>query len=64
MRQDTQHEIWNPLCERVDGLSATERADMERGRAWSFYHNGGGGDPRYFDYQAWLNTQQRGRVTE
>jgi hypothetical protein len=28
-----QHEIWNPFRERVDGLSATERADLERARA-------------------------------
>jgi hypothetical protein len=42
---DDQHEIWNPLCERVDGLSAIERADMERARAWAYYINGGGGEP-------------------
>jgi hypothetical protein len=33
---DPQHEIWNPFCERVDTMSATERADMEIGRAWAW----------------------------
>jgi len=61
MRQETQHEIWNPLCERVDSLSATERADMERGRAWACYLNGGGGDPRYFDYQSYIRNVERER---
>ena len=44
MSHDPQHEIWNPFCERVDSLSASERADMERGRAWAYYIEGGGGD--------------------
>ena len=26
MRQSTLDEIWNPFCERVDSLSATDRA--------------------------------------
>jgi hypothetical protein len=60
MRQSTVDEIWNPFCERVDNLSASERADMERGRAWAWYLNGGG-DPKYFDYETWLKMQQRGR---
>ena len=49
------------ICERVNNLSASERADMERGRAWAWYLNGGGGDPRYFDYETWLKMQERGR---
>jgi hypothetical protein len=61
MSHDTQHEIWNPFCERVDGLSATERADMERARAWACYANGGGGDPRYFDYQTYIRNAERER---
>jgi hypothetical protein len=61
MPQSTVDEIWNPFCERVDNLSASERADMERGRAWAWYLNGGGGDPKYFDYETWLKMQQRGR---
>jgi hypothetical protein len=43
----------------VDGLSATERNDIERSRAWAWYLNGGGGDPYYFDYPAWLKTAER-----
>ena len=58
MSHDPQHEIWNPFCEQVDSLSAVERADMERGRAWAWYINGGGGDPRY---QTWIKNQERGR---
>jgi hypothetical protein len=61
MRQSTLDEIWNPFCERVDNLSASERADLERGLAWAYYINGGGGEPYYFDYQTWLKMQQRGR---
>ena len=61
MTHDPQHEIWNPLCERVDSLSASERADIERGQAWAYYINGGGGEPYYFDHQTWLKLQQRGR---
>jgi len=61
MKHDPQHEIWNPFCERVDGLSAVERTDIERGQAWAYYINGGGGEPYYFDYQTWLKMQQRGR---
>jgi hypothetical protein len=61
MRQENQHEIWNPLGERVDRLSATERADIERARAWSYYANGGGGDPYYFDYMTWLKMRERSR---
>jgi hypothetical protein len=60
MRQETQHEIWNSFNERVDSLSATERADMERGRA-SAHHLNDGGYPKHSDYQGWLKTQQRGR---
>ena len=59
MSQNNQHEIWNPFCERVDGLSATERADMEISRAWAYYARGGGGDPYYFDYPAWLKNAER-----
>ena len=59
MRQDDQHEIWNPFCEHIDTLSATERADMERGGAWAHYINGGGGDPHYFDHMTWLKMQER-----
>ncbi len=61
MRQSTVDEIWNPFCERVDNLSATERADMERARAWAWYLNGGGGEPYYFDHQTWLKMQPRER---
>jgi hypothetical protein len=58
---DPQHEIWNPLGERVDGLSATERADMEIGRAWAYYINGGGGDPKHFDYMTYIRNVERER---
>ncbi len=61
MTHDPQHEIWNPCGERVDNLSAAERVEMERGRAWAYYLNGGGGDPRYFDYQSYLRNVERSR---
>jgi hypothetical protein len=61
MRQSILDEIWNPFCERVDHLSASERADIERSRAWAWYLNGGGGEPYYFDHQTWLKMQERGR---
>jgi hypothetical protein len=59
MRQGNQHEICNPSNECVDGLAAPERADMEGARAWA-HHLNGGGDPKHFDYDGWLKTQQRG----
>jgi hypothetical protein len=61
MGQDTQHEIWNPFCERVDGLSASERADMEISRAWAYYARGGGGDPSYFDPMSHTRMLERQR---
>jgi hypothetical protein len=61
MKHDPQHEIWNPFCERVDGMSATERDDMVRGRAWAYYINGGGGDPYYFDYLTYRKIHERER---
>jgi hypothetical protein len=61
MSHDPQHEIWNPFCERADNLSATERADLERARAWAYYINGGGGDPRYFDYRTYIRNIERER---
>jgi hypothetical protein len=59
MPYDPQHEIWNPFCEQVDSLSAVERADNERGRAWGWYINGGGGDPSHFDYLTWFKNVER-----
>jgi hypothetical protein len=59
MPHDPQHEIWNPFGEQVDSLSAEQRADMERSRAWSWYINGGGGEPRHFDYLTWIKTAER-----
>jgi hypothetical protein len=32
---------------------------MERGRAWAYFSNGGGGDPSYFDYPNWLKMTER-----
>jgi hypothetical protein len=61
MSHDPQHEIWNPCGEQVDSLSASERVDMEKSRAWALYGNGGGGDPSYFDYQAWQRGRERSR---
>jgi hypothetical protein len=52
-------EIWNPCGECVDSLSAAKRARMETGQAWSYYADGGGGDPSYFDYPAWLKRAER-----
>ena len=61
MSHDPQHEIWNPFGERVDSLSAKQRADIERAEAWAYYLRGGGGEPRYFDHEAWLRMQERSR---
>lgn len=61
MQQQTQHEIWNPLCERVDGLSASEHAEIEISRAWACYARGGGGDPKYFDYMTYNRNVERER---
>jgi len=54
-------EVWNPFGERVDHLSATERADMERAQAWAWYLNGGGGDPSWFDRMAYMRMIDRER---
>lgn len=43
------------------GMSLTERLDYERGRAWAYYINGGGGDPSYFDGYTWTRMQERQR---
>jgi len=61
MRHDPQHEIWSPFCERVDSLSATERADSERGRPWTWFVNGSGGNPSYCDYQTYIRSVERQR---
>jgi hypothetical protein len=61
MSHDPQHEIWNPFGERVDSLSATERAEIEIGQAWAYYARGGGGDPRYFDYYTYIRNVERER---
>jgi hypothetical protein len=60
MPHDPQ-QIWNPFGERVDGLTAFQRAQIEKSEAWALYLNGGGGDPHYFDHEAWLRMQQRSR---
>lgn len=61
MRHDPQHEIWNPFCERVDGLSPSERVESERAAAWTLYARGGGGDPKFFDYQSYIKQAERER---
>jgi hypothetical protein len=59
MTHDPQHEIWNPFGERVDNLSGFERAQNEIAAAWAYYLNGGGGDPRHFDYANWIKSVDR-----
>ena len=59
MAHDSQHEIWNPFGERIDGLSAIDRVEIERAQAWPYHLNGGGGDPYYFDHPAWLKNAER-----
>jgi hypothetical protein len=58
-----QHEIWDPFCELDGGLSKKQRAEIERGQAWAYYINGGGGDPRYFDYETYIRGAGRTRET-
>jgi hypothetical protein len=61
MPHDPQHEIWNPFRERVDGLTAEQRIQIEKSEAWALFYNGGGGDPAYFDHERWLKMQARSR---
>jgi hypothetical protein len=42
-------------------MSAAERAESERSQAWAHYARGGGGDPRYFDYPAYIKNIERDR---
>lgn len=51
--------VIHPLIARWPGLSPQERADAERGAAWSYYLRGGGGDPSYFD--GYAAVRERGR---
>jgi hypothetical protein len=60
MAHDDQWVLWDPF-KTADGLTAKQRADMERGRAWAYYANGGGGEPRDFDHETWLKMQERQR---
>ncbi len=41
------------------GPSVKEMIDSWRAQCWAYYLNGGGGDPYYFDHEAWLRMQQR-----
>jgi hypothetical protein len=43
-----QENQWEPVNPR-DNLTVKQRLDMERGRAWAAYINGGVGDPGHFD---------------
>jgi len=61
MPHDPQHAIWNPFGERVDRLTADQRARTEKAEAWAYYLNGGGGEPYHFDHETWLKSQQRSR---
>ena len=59
MRQENQYEVVSAWGEQIDHLTARERADMEMGRAWACYINGGGGSPEYFDPLTWLRMKER-----
>lgn len=61
MKAEDLRKIWNPFGERVDGLSTKDRADIQRAQAWALYLNGGGGDPRYFDYETYIRNVERSR---
>jgi hypothetical protein len=53
-------EIFNPFGERVDGLSAKERIDMERAQLYSLWSNGANINSNYYwDYQSWLRNAER-----
>jgi hypothetical protein len=41
-----------------DHLTAKQRVEMEIAQAWALYLNGGGGEPRYFDFITWSRMQQ------
>jgi hypothetical protein len=66
MTKDDQWEVWDPFGGHGDKLTGDQRADMERGAAWSRYINGGVGDPRDFDFMTWSRNagKQAGREDE
>jgi len=58
MSHDDQWTLWDPF-KSCDGLTAKQRVQRERGEAWAYYINCGGGEPYYFDHEAWLKMQER-----
>jgi hypothetical protein len=63
-KRQSQHEVWDPFCSLVGGLSFTQRMEIERAEAWAYYLNGGGGDPAYFDYQTYIRGVERQQANE
>jgi hypothetical protein len=48
--------MWEPLTatgERIHGLTGDQRVEVERGQAWAYYINGGGGEIAHFDGYKW-----------
>lgn len=50
--------VVSPLIEPWSGLSPSERADAERKALWTYYLNGGSGDPSYFDPQTLIRNER------
>jgi hypothetical protein len=64
MSDEPQPRFWDPFGELTpSGMSQKEVIDIWRAQCWALYLNGGGGDPSYFDYPAYLkmHAQERER---
>lgn len=60
MAQDDQWTVWDPFL-TSDRLTAKQRVQIQIAEAWALYLNGGGGEPRYFDFMTWSKMQESQR---
>jgi hypothetical protein len=62
MARRSREEIFDPFCSLDEnGHSEKERIDIWRSQCWAYFLNGGGGDPRYFDYLAVIRMNRHER---